>query len=63
MGYFQQWVRFNFSAIGTYNFITEIDVKMRHGKTPQDFSTGVDFVAIFWIYVKRWWMYHFAQNK
>ena len=35
-----------FSALGPYTFITEKDVKMRHEKTPQDFSTGVEIVAI-----------------
>ena len=32
---------------------TEIDVIMRHEKTSQEFSTGVEFVAICLIYVKR----------
>ena len=52
-----------FSALGPYTFITDIDVKRRHEKTPQDFSTGVEFEAICWIYVKRLRMYRFAQNK
>ena len=36
-----------------YINFTEIDVKMYHEKTPQDFSTGVEFIAICLIYVKR----------
>ena len=36
-----------------YINFTEIDVKMRHEITPQDFFTGVEFVSICLIYVKR----------
>ena len=51
-GWLLGWVIFSnecaliFSALytGPYTFITEIDVKMRHKKTPQDFSTGVELV-------------------
>ena len=60
-GWLRGWVIFSnecaliFSAL--YFFaninITEIDVKMRHEKSPQDLSTGVEFVAICLIYVKR----------
>ena len=36
---------------------------MRHEETPQYISAGVEFVAICVIYVKRWYMYDYAQNK
>ena len=36
-----------------YINVTEIDVRMYHEKTPQDFSTGVEFVAICLVYVKH----------
>ena len=47
--------RFNFFStifLAYINF-TEINVKMHHEKTPQNFSTGVELVAICSIYVKR----------
>ena len=47
-------VRFSALYFFAYINFTEIDVKMRHDKIPQDFSTGVEFVAICLIYVKRW---------
>ena len=60
-GWLLGWVIFSnecaliFSVLYFFPYINfiEIDVKMRHEITPQDFFTGVEFVAICLIYVKR----------
>ena len=62
LGYFQQWVRFNFFSAMFFciymNFteidFTEIDVKSVSWENPTRFLKWFQFVAICIIYVKRW---------